>query len=60
MFNILPWYLNAPDSYNIYCSVPGITKHFENISLKARIGTKKVENHHTNYIIYTDGLATLG
>lgn len=56
-FNIPPGHLNAADSYSIYCCVPGISNR--TISLKARMSTKCIDNHHADCLIYTDGLATL-
>ena len=58
-FNIPPGHLNAANSYSIYCCVSGISNR-TNISLKARMSTKGIDNHHADCLIYTDGLATLG
>ena len=55
-----PWHLNAPNSYNIYCSVPGITSCTDNTILKTRMSNERIDNHCADYIIYTDGSVTLG
>ena len=51
LFNISPWYLNGLNSCNVYCSVPGIS---------IRMSIKPIDNHHADYIMYTDSSATLG
>ena len=59
LFNMAPWHLNVPNSYNIYCYIPQITSHTDNVSLKTRVSTEQIDNNHTDYILYTDGLVTL-
>ena len=58
LFDVPLWHLSAPNRYNIYCSFPGI--RIDNISLKTIMSTERIDNHHADYIIYTDGSATSG
>ena len=60
LFNIHPWHLNSPNSCNICCFALGIKNRADNISLKTRMSIERIDNHHADYIICTDGRATLG